>query len=92
MTQEKLDRLAALEKLTLTDDERDFITTAAATLEESFAALATVDTEGVAPLVSVLAVENVLREDVAAKTLTRIEILANAPAQLDGYFQVPPTL
>ena len=44
------------------------------------------------PLVSVLDIKNVLREDIEAKTISRDEILENAPEQYDGYFQVPGTL
>jgi len=42
-----------------------------------------------APLVSVLDLNNVLREDTAVKCFSREELLKNAPEQHDGYFQVP---
>ena len=57
-----------------------------------FAALEMIETDGVKPLVTVLNLNNILREDVAVKLLTREEILANAPEQYDGYFQGPGTL
>ena len=52
----------------------------------------TCDLSGVEPLVSVLDLNNVLREDVAAKAFSREEILKNAPEQYDGYFQVPAAI
>jgi aspartyl-tRNA(Asn)/glutamyl-tRNA(Gln) amidotransferase subunit C len=35
---------------------------------------------------------NVLRDDVEGPTLDRDEVLAAAPASLDGRFRVPPVL
>ncbi|MDR2889494.1 MAG: Asp-tRNA(Asn)/Glu-tRNA(Gln) amidotransferase subunit GatC [Lachnospiraceae bacterium] len=83
---------AAIERLALTDSETDLISAKANYLEEGFAALASVDTSALAPLVTVLAVESVLREDVSTKMLSREDLLATAPEQYDGYFQVPKTL
>ena len=61
-------------------------------LLDGFNALAGIDTDGVEPLVTVLDLQNVLREDVGTKMISREELLANAPMQCDGYFQVPKTL
>ena len=58
----------------------------------SFAILDDYDTDGVLPLVSVLDVHNILREDVAVKLFTRDEVLENAPEKHDGYFQVPAAI
>ena len=57
-----------------------------------FAALDNFDTDGALPLVSVLNVQNVLREDVAVKLFSRDEVLENAPEKHDGYFQVPAAI
>ena len=48
-----------------------------------------IDTEGVAPLAHVLPIENVLREDEVGECFTQETVLANAPEQADGMFQVP---
>ena len=82
----------SMAKLDLPDAEREQIAAMAKRLIDSFEALAAIDTEGVEPLVTVLDVQNVFREDICTKTFTREEILANAPMQCDGYFQVPKTL
>ena len=79
-------------KLDLPDAEREQIAAMAKRLIGSFEALAAIDTEGVEPLVTVLDVQNVLREDISTKTFSREKLLANAPMQCDGYFQVPKTL
>jgi len=82
----------AMVKLNLPESERQWLSNRADMLLKSFAALEEIDTSGVEPLVTVLDVQNVLREDVSAKMLSRDELLANAPEQYDGYFQVPRTL
>ena len=50
------------------------------------------DLSGVEPLVSVLDINNVLREDVSFDFMPREGLLKNAPEQHDGYFQVPATI
>ena len=82
----------AMAMLDLPDRERERLSKCMNALVSSFAALEQVDTDGVEPLVTVLSMQNVMREDTVVKLLTRDEILANAPEQYDGYFQVPGTL
>ena len=82
----------AMVKLALPEDERQWITEQADKLLEGFSALESVGTEGVEPLVTVLDMESILREDAAKKVITRGELLSNAPEQYNGYFQVPKTL
>ena len=71
------------------DDERKVLAERAFGLTEGFAELDCINTEGIEPLVTVLNEFNILREDFSEKLLTRDEILANAPEQFDGCFQVP---
>jgi len=82
----------SMAKLDLPDDERQHISAIADTLIDGFAAISSIDTDGVEPLFTVLDVQNVLREDISMKMLSREELLANAPMQDGGYFQVPKTL
>ena len=82
----------AMAKLDLPEDQQQWISARADMLTESFKAIQGIDTSGVQPLVSVLRVQNVLREDIAAKMISREELLSNAPEQYDGYFQAPKTL
>lgn len=89
---QNISEYAAIEKLRLTDEEAALIGACADFLTEDFAALEQVNTDGVEPLVTVLTVQNVLREDVSHQAVSREELLANAPEQYDGYFQVPKTL
>ena len=78
--------------LELPDDEREELTGRFNAVVTGYEALERVDTDGVAPLVTVLDVCNIMREDVAEKFITRDELLANSPEEYDGYFKVPGTL
>ena len=82
----------AMAMLDLTDEERERIGARFRGLSDNFDVIGQIDTDNVQPLVSVLELRNIMREDTAGKTLTREEILSNAPEQYDGYFQVPGTL
>ena len=89
---ERIKDYEAMAKLDLPEAEREQISKLADMLTDGFAAFADVDTTDVEPLITVLDVRNVLREDVSVKMMPREELLAGAPAQYDGYFQVPKTL
>ena len=47
------------------------------------------DLDGVAPTAHVVALENVLRDDVPRRSLSRERALEGAPAPADGGFGVP---
>jgi len=78
--------------LDLPSDERAWVSEQAERLLAGFDALEGADTSEIQPLVTVLDVRNVLREDISAQLIPREELLSNAPEQYDGYFQVPKTL
>ena len=82
----------AMAMFDMPDAEREALGKRLNDVAGGFAALERIETDGVKPLVTVLNLNNILREDVAVKLLTRDEILANAPEQYDGYFQGPGTL
>lgn len=79
-------------KLDLPDTQRQQISDIADMLMDSFDVFMGIDTHDTEPMYTVLDVRNVLREDVSVKMLSREELLANAPMQYDGYFQVPKTI
>ena len=82
----------AMAKLDLPEAERQLVKDRVEKLLESFSALENIDTSNTEPLVTVLNIKNVMREDIAKKFITREELLSNAPEQYDGYFQVPKTI
>ena len=83
------ENMAALE---LPDLERAVLIKRFDEIVGSYAALGGYDTDGVLPLVSVLDVHNILREDIAEKLFSRDDVLENAPEKHDGYFQVPAAI
>jgi len=82
----------AMAMLELEQNERETLARRLEKLCEGFDTLKRIDTRGVSPLVSVLKLQNVLREDITDKVISREAILENAPEQYDGFFQVPGTL
>lgn len=53
--------------------------------------LEAVDTEGVEPMLGIYPLKNVFREDVVVNGDAREQMLANAPRQKEGQYQVPKT-
>ena len=79
-------------KLSLDGETRAWADEIIARLEGEFEKMEKVDTEGVEPLVTVLDLRNVLREDVSSQLVSRDTLIENAPEEYDGYFQVPRTI
>ena len=89
---ENIKEYEAMAKLDLPEAERRLVSDRADMLIDSFTELERVDASGVEPLITVLDVKNVFREDIGVKMLSREELLSGAPEQYDGYFMVPRTL
>lgn len=90
---EKIKDYEAMAKLELSENEREKIQALASRLIDSFrAVLDTPVPSNTQPMYTVLDIQNVLREDVCVKTISREKLLSNAPAEYEGYFQVPKTL
>ena len=79
-------------KLDLPEAEHQYINDRMEKLLADFDEIAKINTDGTEPLFTVLDIQNVLRDDVAKKTISRDELLNAAPQQYDGYFRVPKTL
>ena len=88
----KLEKYEPMAKLTLEGDERAWAEDIIERLEKEFDTFEAIDTEGVEPMVTVLELTNVLREDVSEQIVSRETLLENAPAEYDGYFEVPRTI
>ena len=82
----------AMAKLKFNGGERAWAEENAEALLKSFGELDMIDAKNAEPLVTVLELTNIFRDDVAVKFMTRDELLSNAPEQYGGYFQVPKTL
>ena len=78
--------------LELSEDERALLKARFDEIADSFSALDAFDTDDVQPLVNVLDLQNVMREDISSKTIARDDLLKNAPEQHDGYFRAPAAI
>ena len=85
-------RFEAMAKLDLSEEERQLISSRVDSFIEGFSTIESIDTSGVEPLITVLDIQNVLRDDIVKKTISREELLSNAQEQHDGYFRVPKTI
>jgi aspartyl-tRNA(Asn)/glutamyl-tRNA(Gln) amidotransferase subunit C len=81
--------IATLARLAVKDEELDVIAGELSNIFKFIEQLAEVDTEGVAPMASVAAMELPRRADEVTDGDKRDAILANAPEKHDGFFLVP---
>ncbi|MCL2089241.1 MAG: Asp-tRNA(Asn)/Glu-tRNA(Gln) amidotransferase subunit GatC [Oscillospiraceae bacterium] len=92
MTAENVKTYESMAKFSLDSDTRTWIADVLSGLEDGFGLLDTINTCGITPLITPLAKTNIMREDVAVKQITRDRLMSTAPAEYDGYFQVPKTI
>lgn len=85
-------KLSDLAKLEFSSGEREKIKTDLNKILHFVEKLQQVDTKGVEPLIYMNEDVNVLRDDVAEKTITKEEALKNAPQKDSDYFKVPTVL
>lgn len=86
---ESFARLKRLNQLALTDKEDADTLAFFAARNADFSAMEAVDTENVQPMVHVMPMVTVVREDKEIKLFTRDELQASAPEAYEGYWQVP---
>ena len=84
--------VAELAKLTLDDDAKERLVREMGEILSYMDQLNELDRAGIEPMVHVLDIVNVFRDDVVGESLTNEQALANAPASHDGYFLVPRIL
>ncbi len=84
--------VANLARLHLTDGEVDRLRAQLSNILEAIETLREVDTSQVGPTASVLGLQNVMRDDVPRRGLSRDAALANAPLRDDPFLRVPTVL
>jgi aspartyl-tRNA(Asn)/glutamyl-tRNA(Gln) amidotransferase subunit C len=92
ITREDVVHVAALARLGLTDEEIDRMQGQLNRILEAVGELKSVDTSSVGPTAQVIALENVMRDDVAAPGISRDAALANAPLHEGSLLRVPVIL
>ncbi|MBQ2704280.1 MAG: aspartate--tRNA ligase [Clostridia bacterium] len=78
-----------LNQIALSEEEEQLVQDIFATMAEKEQVLANVDTADVEPMVHVMPMTNVLREDVRRQPFTRESLLQGAPERSDDSWQVP---
>jgi aspartyl-tRNA(Asn)/glutamyl-tRNA(Gln) amidotransferase subunit C len=88
----EVERIAKLARIGLSPAETAKMSEELGRILEFVEQLQAVDIEGIAPTDQVTGLEDVWREDVVKPSLPREQLLANAPAQKDGYIVVKRVL
>lgn len=92
ITDETIDYVGILAKLKLSEQEREDAKADMQKMLDYIDKLNELDTAGVEPMTHVFPVKNVFRKDVVVNGDDREQMLANAPEQRDGQYQVPKTV
>lgn len=83
-----VEHVAALARLGLTESEKERMRDQLSSILEHIEALGEIDTALIPPTAQVLPLTNVMRDDVVRPSLPRDAVLANAPRQTEGFFEV----
>jgi aspartyl-tRNA(Asn)/glutamyl-tRNA(Gln) amidotransferase subunit C len=92
LTDAEVEHVAELARLGLTSEEVGVLRDQLSTILDHIAALNEVDTAAIPPTAQVLDLTNVMRDDDVRPSLPRHAVLANAPRERDGFFEVDAVL
>ncbi len=92
LSYEQVKHIAWLARLALSQDEIEIFSLQLSNILENFEILQQVDTTNVPPTTQTNPLQNIFREDKAAKSYPQNEILANAPKQEENCFKVKAIL
>ena len=92
ISDETIEYVGILAKLELSEAEKEQAKEDMGKMLDYIDKLNELDTSGVEPMSHVFPVHNVFREDVVTNGDDRENMLANAPEERDGQYQVPKTV
>lgn len=92
LTSDDVKKVAVLSRLALTEQELQLYTGQLGKILTYVDKLSEPDTSKVEPMITAAASGNVFRPDTVVPGLSREDALANAPAQDDEFFRVPPVI
>jgi aspartyl-tRNA(Asn)/glutamyl-tRNA(Gln) amidotransferase subunit C len=92
LSREEVEAVASLARLGLSEFEVTRLQDQLSTILEHIAAINRLDTDAIPPTAQVNALSNIMRPDVVMDSLPREAVLANAPRQSDGFFEVHAVL
>jgi aspartyl-tRNA(Asn)/glutamyl-tRNA(Gln) amidotransferase subunit C len=85
----QVEHIARLARLAISEEEKELFGSQLSKILEYIEKLNELDTSQVEPTSHVVALTNVMREDVPAPCLPREEALRNAPDPAGGFYRVP---
>lgn len=92
ISRQQVEHVASLACLGLSDEDLDRMQTQLSRILEAIEALRDVDTSHIGPTAQVIALENVMRDDLVTPPMARGAVLANAPLREDPFVRVPTVL
>jgi aspartyl-tRNA(Asn)/glutamyl-tRNA(Gln) amidotransferase subunit C len=92
LSRSDVEHVAYLARLGLTAEELSLLEGQLNHILDQYSKLAELDTEAIAPTAQTIELENILREDAVAPSLSVEDALANAPLVQRGYIVSPPLL
>ena len=92
LSREEVEHVAYLARLGLTEEEVERFREQLSDILEYFSILGGIDVSGIPPTAQVIALQNVMSEDVARPSWPREDVLANAPRTEEGYLRVKAVL
>jgi aspartyl-tRNA(Asn)/glutamyl-tRNA(Gln) amidotransferase subunit C len=92
LSRQDVEHVAALARLGLSDEEVERLRDQLSSILDHIAVLDRLDTAAIPPTAQVIELTNVWRDDAERPSLPRESVLANAPRQTDGFFEVHAVL
>ena len=92
LSREEVLHIALLARLGLTEAEVDKFREQLSDILENFEVLQQVDTDSVPPTAQSIALQNAVRPDEVAPSLSPDQVLANAPETEEGFFRIRAVL
>lgn len=84
-----LEELEKVNQLALTQEEKELVKEFFDKILSETGSFEKIDTDNVQPMVYVMPLKNVLREDESSQPFTREDLQKGAPEAEDGYWEVP---
>ena len=84
-----VEHIAHLARLSLAEEDREKFGEQLSGILAYVEKLKELDTEGIEPTSHVLAIGNVMREDITRPSLPKNDALVNAPERADDFYRVP---
>lgn len=92
ITREDVEKTAQLTRLDLSEDEKERLVVQLSSILDQIAVIAEVDVSAVPPTAQILPLQNVMRRDKVAPSLSPEAVLGNAHAREGDFFKVRAVL